>query len=100
MIVGQISSENLEAKVRLAVVNKGKSIEIEFVIDTGFSGYIAVPLSVVETLNLEYQDLQRGILADGKRGLFDTVDLCVFGTIGRSLSERRFWERHSLAPGC
>lgn len=39
---------------------------------------MGVPLSVVETLSLEYQDLQRGILADGKRSLFDTVDLCVY----------------------
>lgn len=78
MIVGQISGNNLEARVPLVVLNKGKTITVDFLVDTGFSGHMAVPLSVVEALNLEYQDLQRGILADGKRSLFDTVDLCVY----------------------
>ena len=78
MIVGRISGENLEARVPLELVNKGKVIKVEFLVDTGFSGHLAVSESAVETLNLEYQELQRGILADGKKRLFDTVDLCVY----------------------
>jgi clan AA aspartic protease len=77
MIVGRITGEDLEARVRLELLNKGKTTEVDFLIDTGFSGYMAVPLTIVESLDLEFQDLQRGIMADGRRGFFDTVDLCV-----------------------
>lgn len=50
-------SESLEALVSLAVRNEtGISEIVEFTIDTGFSGEIAMPQSVIDRLNLRRED--------------------------------------------
>ena len=60
-------SESLEARVSLAVRNEiGVSETVEFTIDTGFSGEIALPQYVIDRLNLTREDDDATItLADG-----------------------------------
>ncbi len=76
MIEGLID-ENLEARVSLSVHHRGGTHEIDFLMDTGFNGHLAVTESIVRTLDLELKDIQTGITADGRSSDFDTVDLHV-----------------------
>lgn len=76
MIEGLID-KNLEARVRLPVHHAGETQEIDFLVDTGFNGHLAVSESIVRTLDLELKDIQSGITADGRASDFDTVDLRV-----------------------
>ena len=50
---------------------------LDFLIDTGFNGHLAVSELIVRTLDLELKDIQTGITADGRSSDFDTVDLHV-----------------------
>ena len=76
MIVGEIDA-NLEAKVTLSLIHKERSLEVLFLVDSGFNGYLAVPQSVVAQLDLPLATVQRGATADGRVSYFDTVDVCV-----------------------
>lgn len=76
MITGHID-ENLEARVALQIVHKDGGEDVEFLIDTGFNGYLAVSPSLVERLDLQLGAVQRGITADGRAGFFDTVEVKV-----------------------
>ena len=44
MITGRID-ENLEARVKLQLVCEDNTVDVEFLVDTGFNGYLAVPPS-------------------------------------------------------
>ena len=76
MIMGRID-ENLEARIRLSVKVGSNTDEIDFLLDTGFNGHLAVTPALVETLGLELQEVQSGITADWRLGYFETVDLDV-----------------------
>lgn len=68
MIEGRIDS-NLEAIIELDIQHAGAIHRQRFLVDTGFNGFIAVPLSLVHTLGLKLLDVQAGITADGRRKL-------------------------------
>ena len=76
MIVGEIDA-NLEARVTLSLVHKERSLDVLFLVDSGFNGYLAVPQTVVNQLGLPLAMVQRGTTADGRVSFFDTVDVCV-----------------------
>ena len=48
---------------------------IDFLIDTGFTGYLSLPPDWVQKLGLRVVDVQRGMTADGRVGYFETVDV-------------------------
>lgn len=72
MIIGKID-ENLEARIELQVISGEQTHGVEFLVDTGFNGYLALPMSLVSRLELPLGEVQRGITADGRIGFFDTV---------------------------
>lgn len=76
MILGHIDEE-LQAIVSLVVMHKAKTETIEFLVDTGFTGFLAIPSSLVRTLELSVVDIQRGMTADGRVGYFEIVNVCV-----------------------
>lgn len=76
MINGRINS-NLEAIVELGIEKDGIIHGQPFVVDTGFNGFVAVPLSLVDKHDLPLRDVQLGITADGRTGFFDTVEITV-----------------------
>jgi clan AA aspartic protease len=76
MITGRID-KNLEARVELSVVGENENEVVEFIIDTGFNGYLAVPPSLLTRFDLQLGAVQRGMTADGRVGFFDTVELKV-----------------------
>ena len=76
MITGYID-DNLEARARLRIVHKELIEDVEFLVDTGFNGHLAVPASLVTRLDLQPGAVQRGITADGRLGFYDTVEVQV-----------------------
>lgn len=73
MINGRINS-NLDAIVELGISNAAVVHKQQFIVDTGFNGFIAVPQSLVDRLGLLLRDVQLGIAADGHANFFHTVE--------------------------
>ena len=44
---------------------EGEPVEVSAVVDTGFSGFLTVPFSVLERLGLSQTDTEEAALADG-----------------------------------
>lgn len=74
MIEGRID-DHLEARITLPILTAGGREEIEFLVDTGFNGFVAIPPSLVQRLQLEVGAVQTGVTADGRTGYFDTVSV-------------------------
>lgn len=72
MISGTIDA-NLEARVKLQVIGSRQTKEVEFLIDTGFNGFLSVPNQLVHELDLPLGAVQSGVTADGRLDFFDTV---------------------------
>ena len=63
---------NREATIRLGVIDpQGHPQDIEAVIDTGFTGFLTLPLALVTAFGLSWLCRQPGILADGRVEYFD-----------------------------
>lgn len=70
MIVGIV--ERREAHVRLAVRGLGgREHEIDAVVDSGYTGWLTLPPTIIAALGLGWQTFGRGILADGRITSFD-----------------------------
>ncbi len=67
-----IVNQNREATIRLVVgdANKQKQV-IDAVIDTGFTGFLTLPLTIITSLNLELYSREEGTLGDGSLCIFD-----------------------------
>src|SRR5262245_40685335 len=70
MIVGIM--QRREPRIRLTIRGfRGRQQEIEAVIDSGYTGWLPLPPTVITALNLRWRTFGRGILADGSVRLFD-----------------------------
>lgn len=76
MITGRID-ENLEARLALEIFTHERTHEVEFLLDTGFNGFLSLPIPLVNRLKLPLGEVQRGITADGRTGYFDTVRVVI-----------------------
>lgn len=71
MITGHVTTSG-EAVIRLTVNGPGTaSVEVEAIIDTGYSGDPALPPAIVADLGLTWRRRGRAILADGSNTIFD-----------------------------
>lgn len=67
-----IVDQNCEATIRLVVGDTGSQRQmIDAVIDTGFTGFLTLPLSVLTNLNLQAYRREEGTLGDGSTCIFD-----------------------------
>lgn len=67
-----IVDQNCEAKIRLVVGNANSQRQvIDAVIDTGFTGFLTLPQSVLTTINLRLYRREAGTLGDGSTCIFD-----------------------------
>ena len=67
-----IVDHNCEATIRLVVSNESKKRQvIDAVIDTGFTGFLTLPLTVINSLNLRLYSREEGTLGDGSTCIFD-----------------------------
>jgi clan AA aspartic protease len=76
MISGSVNV-NLEAIIPVVVVAGSEHHRIDAVIDTGFSGFLTLPPSVMTPLSLTWLGREEGILADGGIELFDVYSAAV-----------------------
>lgn len=78
MMSGTVNSV-LEARLPLQVQGAGgQSQLIDGLIDTGFSGSLTLPATLINTLGLVWRCRQRGLLADGRIHVFDVYEAQVF----------------------
>jgi clan AA aspartic protease len=64
-----------EARIRLQVRGpRRQAQEIEAVIDTGYTGLLTLPPTVIAALGLPWQCYRRGVLADGSVRLFNVFE--------------------------
>jgi clan AA aspartic protease len=69
MITGAIKAD--EARIRLTVRGrKGRTQDVEAVIDTGYTGALTLPPALLTLLGLRWQSTQRATLADGSTCVF------------------------------
>lgn len=67
-----IVDQNCEATIRLVIGNADSQRQvIDAVIDTGFTGFLTLPASVLASLNLQAYRREEGILGDGSTCIFD-----------------------------
>lgn len=70
MIVGTVKRR--EALIRLTVLGfRGAKLDIQAVVDTGFTGWLTLPPTVIAELGLNWRNFGRGVLADGSISEFD-----------------------------
>jgi clan AA aspartic protease len=76
MIIGSVTAAN-EAVIQLVVIGPKMQHAVEGVIDTGFSGDVTLPASVITSLGLTWLGREAGILADGSTDLFEVYSAIV-----------------------
>jgi clan AA aspartic protease len=73
MITGVVNDR--EARIRLSVRGpQQREQEIEAVVDTGYTASLSLPPVKIATLDLDWQGIGRGTLADGSECLFDVYE--------------------------
>jgi len=74
MIQGLVT-EQREALVRLTILgSRGRSRIVEATVDTGFDGYLTLPLELITQLGLIFRRRGRAELADGSDITFDVYE--------------------------
>jgi clan AA aspartic protease len=70
MITGQVRRR--EGVVPLKIVgSRGRTLEIQVIVDTGFTVWLTLPSEQIETLGLRRYGLGRAILGDGSLSVFE-----------------------------
>lgn len=65
----------LEAVLSLEIQDAtGKRINVDAVIDTGFTGQLALPAAVVDMLSFPVQGVRSALLGDGRRVMADVYE--------------------------
>ncbi len=71
MMQGRVD-QNCEATIRLVVGNLNSQRQvIDAVIDTGFTGFLTLPLTIITSLDLRLYGREEGTLGDGSTCIFD-----------------------------
>ncbi|CCH91609.1 conserved hypothetical protein [Microcystis aeruginosa PCC 9432] len=73
MMQGYVN-QNYEAMLSLVVRNGDKLKSITAVIDTGFTGFLSLPIAAIRELELSWSYRDRATLGDGSEVLFDIYD--------------------------
>ena len=77
MIEGVVNSA-YEAVIPLSLRGPaGQAQEVEAVVDTGFTGFVTLPPSLVAELGLVFMGTSEATLADGSEVSFDAYDVTV-----------------------
>lgn len=77
MIAGTVN-KNYEAVISLVVRGSAGDLrKIDTVIDTGFSGFLTLPFSIIVALSLTWRGEAQAILGDGRRHQFDVYSAMV-----------------------
>lgn len=89
MITGVVNSER-EAIIHLVVRGpNGQEREIEAVIDTGFTGFLTLPFSLILSLGLIWRGQAQATLGDGSLHQFDVWSNSNMGRPRANCRDRR-----------
>jgi clan AA aspartic protease len=73
MITGMVTPR--EARIRIRVIgDEGREQLVEAIVDTGYTAFLTLPPGLIQSLNLRWQSVNRGTLADGSECLFDVFE--------------------------
>jgi clan AA aspartic protease len=71
MMNGRVN-QNCEATIRFVVSNENEQRQVvDAVIDTGFTGFLTLPMAIIEILGLRLYSREEGTLGDGSTCIFD-----------------------------
>jgi clan AA aspartic protease len=73
MMQGRVN-QRCEAVISIAVRGGGKIESVDAVIDTGFNGFLSLPIAIIVELSLPWNYRDRATLGDGSETLFDIYD--------------------------
>jgi clan AA aspartic protease len=73
MMQGYVNT-SYEAVISLVIKHDSKFKSINAVIDTGFTGFLSLPQSIIDELELPWSYSDRATLGDGSETLFDIHD--------------------------
>ncbi len=74
MIVGEVKPSR-EALIRLVLADPAeRTVELDAIVDTGFTDYLTVPRDVVRELGLRYRESMAYELANGELDMFDLYE--------------------------
>jgi clan AA aspartic protease len=77
LISGKVNAD-LEARIDLHIQSStGTGPVVNVVIDTGFSGFLALPIAVLSAVGAPWLYYQEGILADGSTQVFDVHEVTI-----------------------
>ena len=77
MIIGIIKAR--EPRIRVTVTGRrGRTQEIDAVVDSGYTGWLTLPSDVIEELELPWRTFARATLADGSVSYFDVYQAKIF----------------------
>jgi clan AA aspartic protease len=77
MIIGNVNTSR-EAVIQLAVMGENKQKQgIRAVIDTGYTGFLTLPSTIITNLGLTWYMQQEGILGDGSLCMFNVYEASV-----------------------
>jgi clan AA aspartic protease len=77
-VITGVVNVNREAIIRLVVYGTtGQTSEIEAVIDTGFTGFLTLPSSLILALGLTWRGQAQALLGDGSLHQFDVYGATV-----------------------
>lgn len=73
MMQGRVN-QRCEAVISVAVKGRDKLKSVDAVIDTGFNGFLSLPIAVIRELGLPWNYRDRATLGDGSETLFDVYN--------------------------
>ena len=76
MMQGYVNT-TYEAVISIVIRHNGKLRSVNAVIDTGFTGYLSLPSSIVTELELPWSYRERATLGDGSETFFDIHDASI-----------------------
>jgi clan AA aspartic protease len=73
MMQGYVNG-NYEAIISVAVKNGNSLKSVDAVIDTGFTGFLSLPIAIIIELELQWSYRDRATLGDGSETVFDVYN--------------------------
>lgn len=73
MIQGVVESLEIRLPIKVAGA-PGQEANLLAVLDTGFTGHLSLPVDIIQLLDLEWDSVARGTLADGSHCFFDVYE--------------------------
>jgi predicted aspartyl protease len=86
MMMGNVNSRR-EAIIQFVVIGENNQQQgVKAVIDTGYTGFLTLPSTIITTLGLAWFMQEEGILGDGSMCMFNVFEASVISILRTELS--------------